>query len=582
MTQRTSLTLLLAGLATVATAAEKAVPSPETAQPIVFMGANRPVLLHLHIEMDGQPFTTVWNETLSALFSYLDQDDDGVLNEPEVTGRVPNVQQMLQILRGGFFNRIGGASVRFADLDQDGDGEVTEEEFLGYYQRANLGALQLGANPTVNPLGNALTDALFTHLDTNKDGKLSKEEIQAAETILRKLDLNDDEMISANELVPTAGFNPVPPGGFGTTPSNSAAALLNFGFYVVMPDASPNGMTQRLAVAQQLLDRYDKDKDNKLSATEIKLERTLFTRLDANEDGFLNLVELTDWLRRPADVTIILRLGEFQGEAVEIVPVQGGLAGLSVQPTGSGLTLSLDDAQIHIESLNTPTAIILNNLQNARRFIDQQFANADKDKKGYLTRQEVQAPQLRNLLAPLFDFADRNRDDKLTKEELNDYYDLVTKMVNSYAMLAAGDQGRGLFEIVDANRDSQLGIRELRTMWDRLAEVMNLEDEVIDRAAIPRQLQLRVGRGVSGYYYRGLQVPMVGRPGVGPTANPVPSRGPLWFRKMDRNGDGDISPREWLGSKEEFERIDADGDGLISRAEAEAADALLRRAAQAP
>jgi hypothetical protein len=45
---------------------------------------------------------------------------------------------------------------------------------------------------------------------------------------------------------------------------------------------------------------------------------------------------------------------------------------------------------------------------------------------------------------------------------------------------------------------------------------------------------------------------------------------------MDRNGDGDVSPREFLGSREDFRRIDADGDGLISAEEAERYDAAVR------
>ena len=48
---------------------------------------------------------------------------------------------------------------------------------------------------------------------------------------------------------------------------------------------------------------------------------------------------------------------------------------------------------------------------------------------------------------------------------------------------------------------------------------------------------------------------------------------PVWFRKMDRNNDGDISPREWLGTDEDFAAIDADGDGLISADEAIAFEA---------
>ena len=52
---------------------------------------------------------------------------------------------------------------------------------------------------------------------------------------------------------------------------------------------------------------------------------------------------------------------------------------------------------------------------------------------------------------------------------------------------------------------------------------------------------------------------------------------PLWFRKMDRNADGDVSPKEWLGTEEDFQKIDTDGDGLISAEEAERYDELLKK-----
>jgi hypothetical protein len=37
---------------------------------------------------------------------------------------------------------------------------------------------------------------------------------------------------------------------------------------------------------------------------------------------------------------------------------------------------------------------------------------------------------------------------------------------------------------------------------------------------------------------------------------------------MDQNNDGDVSPKEWLGTAEEFAEIDLDRDGLISGEEA--------------
>jgi hypothetical protein len=48
----------------------------------------------------------------------------------------------------------------------------------------------------------------------------------------------------------------------------------------------------------------------------------------------------------------------------------------------------------------------------------------------------------------------------------------------------------------------------------------------------------------------------------------VPS-GPIWFQRMDRNGDGDLSWDEFLGPREVFHQIDSDHDGLIDQREAE-------------
>jgi len=44
--------------------------------------------------------------------------------------------------------------------------------------------------------------------------------------------------------------------------------------------------------------------------------------------------------------------------------------------------------------------------------------------------------------------------------------------------------------------------------------------------------------------------------------------GPDWFQKMDRNHDGDISRREFLGPRDQFDRLDNDKDGLIDADEA--------------
>ena len=47
---------------------------------------------------------------------------------------------------------------------------------------------------------------------------------------------------------------------------------------------------------------------------------------------------------------------------------------------------------------------------------------------------------------------------------------------------------------------------------------------------------------------------------------------------MDRNGDGDVSRSEFLGTREEFDAIDADRDGLVSLDEAQEYDQRMRPA----
>jgi hypothetical protein len=46
------------------------------------------------------------------------------------------------------------------------------------------------------------------------------------------------------------------------------------------------------------------------------------------------------------------------------------------------------------------------------------------------------------------------------------------------------------------------------------------------------------------------------------------SEAPAWFAPADFNGDGDVSRREFLGTLEDFTRLDADGDGYIAAQEA--------------
>ena len=110
-----------------------------------------------------------------------------------------------------------------------------------------------------------------------------------------------------------------------------------------------------------------------------------------------------------------------------------------------------------------------------------------------------------------------------------------------------------LFQLLDENRDGRLGVRELRTAWDRLIVLEEPGAAVITRNIIQPAVAVRLSRTFERYYAQPVDPRF-----ANPNQVQVPQKGPVWFRKMDRNGDGDVSRAEYIGTKEEFVAIDTD------------------------
>lgn len=605
----------------------------EDAQEFVFLTEARPLLVRLHVRVDGKSFTDAWDEFMKYLFAYLDVNGDGVLNKLEAE-RMPSPDQLSL---GGIIIFAGGAAKGSMDkLDTNKDGKVSLKELKAYCRSKNFTPFQfdLNLNPPdplaqVGGLGGyrpepdlaAVSKSIFTLLDGNKDGKLTKDELTAAQAVLLGRDENEDEIVTTQEIVPYAK----PSGGLvAAVAMRVGANSASDGKKIMVPIPVHGQAPPDLAKLMQ--DRYDprtppKEKpapkvqpkpapmkagavkvtvqkakveakkgkkeekktepERKLSRKQLGLDETTFARLDANKDGVLDSKEQAAFVQREPDLCLIVSFGDKTGIPLDIAAVSGRPALLAdaLRQQQDDLAL-LDLGKTRMELRQSEQERKKNYFTDILRSqLTQLFRAADKDGNGYVDEKEAKAsPQFRNIFKTL----DRDGDGKVHEKEMLAYFDKMQEIQKraraACVTLTLRDQSRGLFDLLDSNRDGKLGLRELRQAPKLLERASALGKDHLTKDDMPRSYRLTLARGTSQSGGLAAQEEVFDRLyGFSSYEEGPAGRGPVWFRKMDRNRDGDVSPKEFLFGEELFRKIDRDGDGLINLEEAEKAGDLARK-----
>jgi Ca2+-binding EF-hand superfamily protein len=599
----TSALLVLVGLLAIlcgAPAADQPKPKPTTpptddGQDFVFLGESRPVLVRLHIRMDGKSLQTAWDECIQYLFKYLDVNNDGVLTREEIE-RAPTADQFTGSV-GGLAALIGGAGARPAlkmeAVNSSGNGKVTLAELSTYYRKQGftpfqfnfssgqqnpLMALYSGGRP--EPSVEAVNKAIFHLLDTSQKGKLSLKELEAATAVLLQMDENEDEIVTTRELVTNTVTNIDQMGAFmamsgaaGRNKATSSPLLVP----VLTPGEIPADLESRM------LKRYPTKEQDQFTRKDVGLDEATFRQLDANGDGVLDSKELAGLVKLKPGIEIVLRLGKKK----DAEPLMEVVTGDGRSPLADRFalkdTLSLFDLGMTRLELQPNPQDGPDRITAMRQDYLSQFRQADTNGDGIVDASEAKDnPRLNSR----FNTLDRARAGKITEKDLNAYFDHLQELNKRVAAgsvtLTISDQSRGVFDLLDTNRDGRLSVREMRQAPKLLKQFDRDKKGYLTREDLPHTYRVELRRASFNQSDGGplaAFTELYSTSGDGYETEQV-QKGPAWFRKMDRNRDGDVSRKEWLFGDELFRKIDTDGDGLISVEEAEKADAQFRREAE--
>ena len=540
-------------------ASAPAATAGEIAHDLIFLADNRPVFVRLRIMNGDKPFDACWFDSIRAIYSSLDRNGDGTLTVKEADPKF--VMPLLRLARGA------AVPPKLPELDiSPKDGKVSIDE-LAEALRPILGPFQL----QIERQAVGRTDALFDQLDRDKDGLLTHSELSVIAGSVRPLDLDDDQMISAYELNP---FNDRAMAGVVVNISPGRQERLDASPPVV--ELLPGESTLR--PARLLLRKYDKAKEaipgsqnNKLSSEELAIDPDAFTEADKNHDGSLDLEELRKFFRAvPYDLTLDVTLSPDASGRATVKPATGVTLAKGVRVR----QISEGDVEIVVGQVRVDVRVDGGShaAGDVSRILTQRFKAADANKDGYLEGKELEAingPQ--SPLQGLQEVIDRNGDKKIYLKELLEFGDRQNEAARGRLFANASDQGRAIFGIVDLDRDRRLGARELLRAVERVTSWDGDSDGRVSADEIPYHFQVGIGRsglvGLTGEFIGAIGAPAM----AGGRGGSEAGVGPVWFQKMDRNHDGDVSRREFLGPREAFDRLDKDTDGLIDAEEAGAA-----------
>jgi Ca2+-binding EF-hand superfamily protein len=521
----------------------------------VLMLETGPLLVRLQISLGGRSLSAVQEEYIERLFQSLDKDQDGKLSREELSRspirsasrKPPN--PLLQQLEDERQQRLD------RDRPQIPDRERAES-------RANVAqdVDKLANVPVTFRQDNSSADKdqeLFNGFDVDQSGQVEPGEMRTAALRILERDSDRDQCITFDEL----------------TQVQQDPLAVNVVF-ALQDQNRPSATKSELLrdTAEQLLPRdivqkYDANRDRKLSPEELNWTPERLKLLDKNRDGYLVQAEFTGFSMLTPNLELSVDLSAAaDAEAVRVISASAAEREESPRADlaryrigGVSLTFAFRKTDPIEEAVVTAMRI---------------FNQIDTDANGYLDEGESKT-RGEFFFKHAFQEGDRDGDGKLFGDEMKEFVSARAEPVANTCRVNVYNMGYGYFQRLDSSGDGRISIREMRTVEQTLREMAGGGGPLMQSTS---GLHLYV-EFVRGSYQ--LFGPADGMVAQTATFSERPAVGPGWFQAMDRNSDGDLTFNEFLGHLEDFHTLDGDGDGLIDFKEAERASELWPDASQA-
>jgi Ca2+-binding EF-hand superfamily protein len=453
---------------------------------IVLLTPGGPVLVDVALMLGDRPQAAVFHELIEHVLAAADTDGDGRQTWDELAA---NKQYLAEYQPNGQQLSPRQLKMWIERYDENRDGRIQPGEAMGWLGRdsgtsARPFAVRSSRWYRSNPRAGS---RVWQLVDSNRDARLSAEEMASAAERFWVFDANDDRAISSAELASLREqLDADDPEIMAVSRDATRHAAIHLGPSVAVDE-----------LEYLLVDLYSPQQT--LGPTSFRDLADLFNELDGNRNDWLEQEEL-DGLRT---IDPHLRLTVTFNGAGES---RDGPATLSLDAHAPDVTVLAQLANRIVVSAGATRLII----------------SSHDLMPGSSAAQGVQASQIRGMIH---------------------------------------DRCDAMFEELDGNADGRLGEREIATGGARLLASDADGDTQLSAEELPRSMVVAFLRGEppnQDSFYIPASVARL-------TAN---GESPSWFIRGDFNSDGDISRREFLGSLEQFSRLDTDQNGYIGLAEA--------------